>query len=246
MEAELGRTQAALEENEGHARVLADHLDSVRLEIRHTQARLGARTKEAASEAHARELAAREAGRLRADGAALQQRRGELAQRVAGLQTEAFQAGERLDQFRLLQSWNQVGAGLAVLGWRAGCCTAALCCRLKRCCLLLPEPALQPLTTSAGGAGAVGCGCGTEGAGQAGAGALQPPGATAGCSASWGRPGAGHAWWGVRAELHECAPQLRARGRCCSRQHLCRHSISVAVSPHALPPTHPPCRTRPK
>ena len=132
LEAELGRTQAALEENEGHSRVLADHLDSVRLEIRHTQARLGARTKEAASEAHLRELAAREAGRLRADGAALQQRRGELAQRAAGLQTEAFQAGERLDQFRLLQNWNQVGAGLS--GWLAGA-------RSARC--LLPAAALR-------------------------------------------------------------------------------------------------------
>lgn len=105
--------QAALEENEEHSRVLVEHLDSVRLEIRHTQGRLAARTKEVEGEAHLRQLAEREGGRLRADVARLAAQRGELVQRVTAMQTEAFQASERLDQFKLLQNWNQVGAG----GW---------------------------------------------------------------------------------------------------------------------------------
>ncbi|KAL4443384.1 hypothetical protein ABPG75_011121 [Micractinium tetrahymenae] len=107
LEAELGRTQASLEENEEHSRVLAEHLDSVRLEIRHTQARLSARTREVESESHLRELAARESGRLRSDIARLGVRRGEAAQRVTGLQTEVFKAGEKLAQFKLVQNWNQ-------------------------------------------------------------------------------------------------------------------------------------------
>lgn len=39
LEAELELTQISLDENEEHTRVLAEHLDSVRLEIKHTQVR---------------------------------------------------------------------------------------------------------------------------------------------------------------------------------------------------------------
>ena len=98
--------------------MLVEHLQSVRLEIRHTQARLTARTREAESETHLKELAARESGRLRTDAARLAARRAEAAQRIASLQTELFKAGERLDQFRLLQNWNQVGAGAQVVAGR--------------------------------------------------------------------------------------------------------------------------------
>lgn len=96
--------------------MLAEHLESVRLEIRHTQARLTARGREVESETHLKELAARESGRLRADIARLATQRGEAGQRVTGLQTEVFKAGEKLSQFKLVQNWNQVrlprGCGL--------------------------------------------------------------------------------------------------------------------------------------
>ncbi|PRW50762.1 flagella associated isoform B [Chlorella sorokiniana] len=107
LEAEMERTQIALDENDEHTRVLAEHLDSVRLEIKHTQTRLTARTREVEGEAHLRAVAERESGRLRSDAARLAARRAELAQRVTVMETEAFTAGERLDQFRLVQNWNQ-------------------------------------------------------------------------------------------------------------------------------------------
>lgn len=109
LETELAGAAAATEEHDEHTRVLAEHLDSVCLEIRSTQGRLGAREREAAGEAHLRELATREGGRLRRDTARLAARRHELAKRAAGMETEAFKAGERLDQFRLVMCWNQVG-----------------------------------------------------------------------------------------------------------------------------------------
>lgn len=90
--------------------MLAEHLESVRLEIGHTQARLGARTRELESESHLRQLAARESGRLRSDIARLGARRAEAAQHATSLQTEVFKAGEKLAQFKLVQNWNQVGA----------------------------------------------------------------------------------------------------------------------------------------
>lgn len=99
--------------------MLAEHLESVRLEIRHTQARLSARTRELESESHLRELAAREGGRLRSDIARLGRRRAEDAQRVTGLQTELFKAGEQLAQFKLVQNWNQVGAAAGLLSKEA-------------------------------------------------------------------------------------------------------------------------------
>ncbi|EFN56849.1 hypothetical protein CHLNCDRAFT_144442 [Chlorella variabilis] len=107
LETELEGAQIQVDENKEHTRVLAEHLDNVRLEISHTQARLAARRREVETEAHLQEVAARETGRLRADIARLQQRRGELEQSATAMQTEAFQAGERMDQFKLVQNWNQ-------------------------------------------------------------------------------------------------------------------------------------------
>lgn len=75
------------------------------------QTRLTARTREVEGEAHLRAVAERESGRLRSDAARLAERRAELAQRVTAMETEAFKAGERLDQFRLVQNWNLVGGG---------------------------------------------------------------------------------------------------------------------------------------
>lgn len=67
-------------------------------------------------EAHLRAVAERESGRLRSDAARLAARRAQLAQRVMAMETEAFTAGERLDQFRLLQNWNQVGGCSCMVG----------------------------------------------------------------------------------------------------------------------------------
>ena len=125
LEAELGRTQIQLDENEEHTRVLAEHLGSVRLEIQHTQGRLTARQREVQGEAHLQELAARESGRLRSDAARLRARREELAHRVTGIQGEVLQAGERMDQFRLVMNWNQVGEGLG-----DGCSRGPVVCGL--------------------------------------------------------------------------------------------------------------------
>lgn len=88
--------------------MLAEHLESVRLEIRHTQARLTARTREVESEGHLRELAARESGQLRTEVARLTAQRAEVAQRITAMQTEVFKAGGKMDQFKLVQNWNQV------------------------------------------------------------------------------------------------------------------------------------------
>lgn len=129
LETELEGAQIQVDENKEHTRVLAEHLDNVRLEISHTQARLAARRREVETEAHLQEVAARETGRLRADIARLQQRRGELEQSATAMQTEAFQAGERMDQFKLVQNWNQArGARIpAVRSW-IRTCTARSCC----------------------------------------------------------------------------------------------------------------------
>jgi chromosome segregation ATPase len=115
-----------VEEDEEHTQVLEEHLGNVRLEISHTQTRLVARRSEVEGEAHLRQLAAREAGRLRGDIARLQTRRRELDQRMTAMQTEALQAGERMDQFKLVQNWNQASS----CGQHGAChsCDAAPAC----------------------------------------------------------------------------------------------------------------------
>lgn len=73
-----------------------------------SQAALSAKNQELASEGHLRELAAREAGRLRADAEKGARARAEAEARAAALRAEVFATQERLDQFRLLMNWNQV------------------------------------------------------------------------------------------------------------------------------------------
>lgn len=96
--------------------MLSEHLDNVRQEITHTQARVAARRREVVSEAHLAQIAARETGRLRADSARLQRLRAELEQRATAMRTESFQAGERMEQFKLLQNWNQASWQRLLLG----------------------------------------------------------------------------------------------------------------------------------
>lgn len=72
-------------------------------------AQVTAKAKEVETEEHLRELSRREAGRLRTDAGRLRRRQGQLAERVAGMQRDALAAAERVDQFRLAMSFNQVG-----------------------------------------------------------------------------------------------------------------------------------------
>eukprot|EP00887_Chlorella_sp_A99_P001108 scaffold14.g1108.t1 len=107
LEAQLEQANVGVEENREHIKVLAEHLDAVRLEIKHAQGHLTARTQEVATEGHLRELSSREAGRLRAEAAKLARQRGEQEQRATALQAEVLTAQERLDQYKLLMNWNQ-------------------------------------------------------------------------------------------------------------------------------------------
>ncbi len=101
-------------------------IDSSRIPPSHLyQSRLTTRTREVEGEAHLRAVAERGTGRLRSDAARLAARRAELAQRVTAMETEAFTAGERLDHFRLVQNWNQVGGWLLLALGRAGVGAAA-------------------------------------------------------------------------------------------------------------------------
>lgn len=51
--------------------------------------------------------APRPQGRLRKDVTKLAQEKQEMADKVAGLQTQIFRANEKLDGFKLLMNWNQ-------------------------------------------------------------------------------------------------------------------------------------------
>lgn len=81
--------------------VMDEHLRSVQSELSFTQQRLTAKGKEVQSEAHLRALGEREAARLDADARRLCKERGELKERVLGLQSQIYRANERMDQFRV-------------------------------------------------------------------------------------------------------------------------------------------------
>ncbi|KAF8063069.1 CCDC39 [Scenedesmus sp. PABB004] len=66
-----------------------------------------AEKREAETEQHLKIMADKEIARMRTDLERLGRERGELAERVAGLQAGIFRGSERLDQFKERMSWNQ-------------------------------------------------------------------------------------------------------------------------------------------
>ena len=101
LEGKLEETEAGLEEVADRTSVMGEHLRSVQSELAFTQQRLTSKAKEVQSEAHLRALGEREAARLDADARRLAKERGELRERVLGLQGQIYRANERMDQFRV-------------------------------------------------------------------------------------------------------------------------------------------------
>ena len=83
------------------AAVMDEHLRSVQSELKYTQARVTSKSKEVQSEEHLKALGEREAARLGADVRALKKDRGELVDRIMGLQNQIYRANEKMDQFKV-------------------------------------------------------------------------------------------------------------------------------------------------
>jgi chromosome segregation ATPase len=100
LEVQLEQTEAGLEELGDRSAVMGEHLRSVQSELKYTQQRVTSKAKEVASEGHLKALGEREAARLAADVRVLQKEKGELVDRVMGLQGQIYRASEKMDQFK--------------------------------------------------------------------------------------------------------------------------------------------------
>lgn len=107
VEKEVERTDALLEENTDRVAIMEEHLKNVNQELRYTQTRADAKSREAEGEGHLRQLAARAAGRMEKERAAAEKEREELLDKAKRTQQGILKGTETLDQFRLLMNWNQ-------------------------------------------------------------------------------------------------------------------------------------------
>lgn len=97
----------ALEENTDRVNILADHLKNVEQEQLHTQALVDAKMKEIKTETHLRQLAAREAGRMKADITKIDKHMLETQDMINSVQNAMVLSNEKLEQFKLQMNWNE-------------------------------------------------------------------------------------------------------------------------------------------
>ncbi|GAX79427.1 hypothetical protein CEUSTIGMA_g6868.t1 [Chlamydomonas eustigma] len=107
LEKQLEQTESLLSENGDRIGIMNEHLSNVQQELKYTQSRVEAKTKEIETESHLQALAERETGRVTKDIAKLTAERVELQDKVTMLQNQIYKSTEKMDQFKLLMNWNQ-------------------------------------------------------------------------------------------------------------------------------------------
>jgi coiled-coil domain-containing protein 39 len=88
-------------------KILQEHLKSVKQELVHTQALVDGKNAEIETEEHMKQIAERQAGRLKNELTKLDQRVADQQDRLNNIQNMIFKANEKMDQFKLEMNWNQ-------------------------------------------------------------------------------------------------------------------------------------------
>lgn len=96
-----------IEEHNERLKILQEHLRSVKQELIHTQALVDGKNAEIETEEHMKQIAERQAGRLKNELNKLEQRIADQQDRLNNIQNMIFKANEKMDQFKLEMNWNQ-------------------------------------------------------------------------------------------------------------------------------------------
>ncbi len=94
-------------ENSERVDIMEEHLRNVSSEFLHTQQLLDAKQREIQSEDHLRQLASREAGRVRAEVSKLRTDYEDIQDKLNVVQNAIFKGNEKMDRFKLQMNWNQ-------------------------------------------------------------------------------------------------------------------------------------------
>lgn len=106
-EARLAEVVAHTSEHEERVRIMEEHLKNVQQELAHTQQLVDAKNKEISTEDHLKQLAEREAGRVRQELTKLETKAEAVQDEMNIVQNHIFKGTERLDRFKLQMNWNQ-------------------------------------------------------------------------------------------------------------------------------------------
>ena len=87
--------------------IMDEHLRNVQQELSHTQRLVDAKNKEIETEDHLKQLAEREAGRIRQELQKLDVRAEEVQDELNVVQNHIFRGNEQMDRFKLQMNWNQ-------------------------------------------------------------------------------------------------------------------------------------------
>ena len=96
-----------IEEHNERLKILQEHLRSVKQELIHTQALVDNKNQAIETEEHMKQIAERQAGRLKNELTKLDQRVADQQDRLNNIQNMIFKANEKMDQFKLEMNWNQ-------------------------------------------------------------------------------------------------------------------------------------------
>lgn len=95
------------EENKERVSVMTEHLKNVKSERLHSQQLLDAKDRDIQTEAHLKQLAEREAGRVGTDIAKVDKSMRDTQDKLNSIQNNHFVATETLEQFKQQMNWNQ-------------------------------------------------------------------------------------------------------------------------------------------
>ncbi|CAI2383185.1 unnamed protein product [Moneuplotes crassus] len=96
-----------IEEHNERLKILEEHLRSVKQELIHTQALVDSKNQAIETEEHMKQIAERQAGRLKNELSKLDQRVADQQDRLNNIQNMIFKANEKMDQYKLEMNWNQ-------------------------------------------------------------------------------------------------------------------------------------------
>ena len=100
-EKRLLRERSSAKENRERVAVMTEHLKNVKQELAHTQRLLEAKTKEVQTEDHLKQLAEREAGRIRQESKRLETQADLIQDQLNAVQSGIFKGSEKVEQFKV-------------------------------------------------------------------------------------------------------------------------------------------------
>ena len=106
-EAQVDVLKAECDENQERVQIMEEHLRNVSSEFLHTQQLVDAKGREVQSEDHLRQLATREAGRIRSEIGKLRLEYEDVQDKLNIAQNAIFKGNERMDRLKLQMTWSQ-------------------------------------------------------------------------------------------------------------------------------------------